>query len=212
MHRRAAGIRDSKDMTLAEMGADWLLDQASRRPHRRSPADRRSRPLRRADRDDAAIAPPMWPGRWFPASRRRWRRWLRGRATLPEVTQTVILTRVAGRTPMPEGEDLEALADHPARCASILSITLLHEVTRALRAAPARAEDAAILVVQKASWPGEEIIRGTIADIKGKCQAEKVGSQAMIVAKPDARRGQLARSGALQAIRSGVHAPLPPRS
>mgnify|MGYP000685769834 CR=1 FL=1 len=46
-------------------------------------------------------------------------------------------------------------------------------------------EDAPILVVQKASWPGEEkIVRGTIKDIKRKCQDEKIASQAMIVASP----------------------------
>ena len=46
-------------------------------------------------------------------------------------------------------------------------------------------EDAPILVVQKASWPGEEkIVRGTIADIKKKCQAEKIAAQAMIIASP----------------------------
>ena len=42
-----------------------------------------------------------------------------------------------------------------------------------------------MLVVQKASWPGEEkIVRGTLADIKRLCQAEKIASQAMIVASP----------------------------
>ena len=55
--------------------------------------------------------------------------------TLPEVTQTVILTRTAGRTPMPEGEDLESLASHHCTLCIYLSITLLHEVQRALRAA-----------------------------------------------------------------------------
>ena len=46
-------------------------------------------------------------------------------------------------------------------------------------------EDAPILVVQKASWPGEEkIVRGTIRDIKRKCQDEKIASQAMILASP----------------------------
>jgi precorrin-4/cobalt-precorrin-4 C11-methyltransferase len=55
--------------------------------------------------------------------------------TLPEVTQTVILTRVAGRTPMPPGEELEALAAHRTTLCIFLSITLLHEVQRALRAA-----------------------------------------------------------------------------
>lgn len=104
--------------------------------------------------------------------------------TLPEVTQTVIFSRVAGRTPMPDGEDLESLAAHHSTLCLYLSITLLHEVQRALRAA-GWAEDAPILVVQKASWPGKEkIIRGTLADIKKKCQAERVGSQAMIIASP----------------------------
>jgi precorrin-4/cobalt-precorrin-4 C11-methyltransferase len=78
----------------------------------------------------------------------------------------VILTRVAGRTPMPPGEELEALAAHRTTLCIFLSITLLHEVQRALRAA-GWAEDAPILVVQKASWPGaEKIVRGTLADIK----------------------------------------------
>ena len=104
--------------------------------------------------------------------------------TLPEVTQTVILTRVAGRTPMPSGEELEALAAHRTTLCIFLSITLLHEVQRALRAA-GWSEDAPILVVQKASWPGEEkIVRGTLADIKQRCQAEKIASQAMIIASP----------------------------
>ena len=104
--------------------------------------------------------------------------------TLPEVTQTVILTRTAGRTPMPEGEDLVSLARHHCTLCIYLSITLLHEVQDALRAAGWR-EDAPILVVQKASWPGlEKIVRGTLADIKRKCQDEKIGSQAMIVASP----------------------------
>lgn len=104
--------------------------------------------------------------------------------TLPEVTQTVILTRVEGRTPMPEGESLEELAVHKCTLCLFLSITLLRKVQRALIEA-GWPEDSPILVVQKASWPGEEkIIRGTIADIRDKCIAEKITSQAMIIASP----------------------------
>lgn len=104
--------------------------------------------------------------------------------TLPEVTQTVILTRVAGRTPMPEGEELAALAAHHTTLCIFLSITLLHKVQEALRLA-GWAEEAPVLVVQKASWPGEEkIVRGTLANIKQKCQTEKIASQAMIIASP----------------------------
>ena len=178
-------IRDSKDMTLEEMTA-WLLDQAGRNatvvrlqtgdPGLYGALVEMTRPLTAAGIDWAVV--PGVSSAFAAAA-------AAGETlTLPEVTQTVILTRVAGRTPMPPGEDLEALAAHKSTLCIFLSITLLHEVQRALRAA-GWAEDAPILVVQKASWPGEEkIIRGTLADIKQKCQAEKVGSQAMIIASP----------------------------
>ncbi len=104
--------------------------------------------------------------------------------TLPEVTQTVILSRVEGRTPMPEGESLEALASHHCTLCLFLSITLLKKVQSELLAAGWH-EDASILVVYKASWPGEEkIIHGTISNIRDKCRSEKINSQAMIIVSP----------------------------
>ena len=104
--------------------------------------------------------------------------------TLPEVTQTVILTRVEGRTPMPEGESLTELARHHCTLCLFLSITLLKKVQAELYAA-GWSEDAPVLVVHKASWPGEEkIIRGTLADIREKCRTEKINSQAMIIISP----------------------------
>ena len=178
-------IRDSKDMTLEEMVA-WLIDQASRHavvvrlqtgdPGLYGALIEMTRPLTAAG-FPWAVVPGVSSAMASMAAAGE-------SLTLPEVTQTVILTRTAGRTPMPEGEDLEALASHHCTLCIYLSITLLHEVQRALRAAGWR-DDAPILVVQKASWPGEEkIVRGTLADIKQKCQAEKIGSQAMIVASP----------------------------
>lgn len=104
--------------------------------------------------------------------------------TLPEVTQTTIFTRVAGRTPMPEGEDLAALAAHRCTLCIFLSITLLHRVEAGLRAA-GWAEDAPLLVVHKASWPGEQrIVRGTLATIKQLCRQAGIVSQAMVIASP----------------------------
>ncbi len=104
--------------------------------------------------------------------------------TLPEVTQTVILTRVEGRTPMPAGESLLELARHHCTLCLFLSITLLKKVQSELYAA-GWAEDAPVLVVHKASWPGEEkIIRATLADIREKCRAEKINAQAMIIVSP----------------------------
>ncbi len=178
-------IRDSKDMTLEEMTA-WLVDQATRHacvvrlqtgdPGLYGALVEMSRPLSAAGIDWAVV--PGVSSAFASAA-------AAGETlTLPEVTQTVILTRMAGRTPMPSGEDLEALAAHGATLCIFLSITLLHEVQGALRAA-GWAEDSPILVVQKASWPGEEkIVRGTLADIKRRCQAEKIASQAMIIASP----------------------------
>lgn len=104
--------------------------------------------------------------------------------TLPEVTQTTIFTRVAGRTPMPAGEDLAALAAHRCTLCIFLSITLLHRVEAGLRAA-GWAEDAPVLVVHKASWPGEQrIVRGTLATIKQLCRQAGIVSQAMVIASP----------------------------
>ena len=104
--------------------------------------------------------------------------------SLPEVTQTVIFSRVEGRTPMPEGESLEELAAHHCTLCLYLSITLLKRIQTALIVA-GWAEDAPILVVHKASWPGEEqIIRGTLSDIREKCKAAGINSQAMIIASP----------------------------
>ncbi len=178
-------IRDSKDMTLDEM-TDWLQDQASRHavlirlqtgdPGLYGALIEMTRPLTAAG-IEWAVVPGVSSAMASMAAAGE-------TLTLPEVTQTVILTRMAGRTPMPEGEDLISLASHHSTLCVYLSITLLHEVQDALRAAGWR-EDAPMLVVQKASWPGQEkIVRGTLADIKQKCQAEKIGSQAMIVASP----------------------------
>lgn len=178
-------IRDSKDMTLEEMTA-WLLDAAARHatvvrlqtgdPGLYGALIEMTRPLTAAG-IEWAVVPGVSSALASAAAAGE-------TLTLPEVTQTVILTRVAGRTPMPPGEELEALAAHRTTLCIFLSITLLHEVQRALLAAGWPA-DAPILVVQKASWPGEEkIVRGTLADIKQKCQAEKIAAQAMIIASP----------------------------
>lgn len=178
-------IRDSKDMTLEQMSA-WLLEACARHrtvvrlqtgdPSLYGALVELSRPL-----DAAGIAWQVVPG----VSSAMASAAAAGESlTLPEVTQTVIFTRVAGRTPMPPGEDLAALAAHRTTLCIFLSITLLHEVVRALRAA-GWPEDAPIVVVHKASWPGEEkIVRGTLADIKRRCQHEKIASQAMIIASP----------------------------
>ncbi len=104
--------------------------------------------------------------------------------TLPEVTQTVILTRVEGRTPMPEGEALRELAAHHCTLCLYLSITLLKKIRSELLAAGWN-DDSPVLVVQKASWPEEQkIVRGTLANIRERCIEQNITSQAMIVLSP----------------------------
>ena len=178
-------IADSKDMALAEITA-WLVEQAQTnaivvRLQTGDPAlfgalIEVTQPLDAAG-VDVGVVPGVSSAMAAAAAAVE-------TLTLPEVTQTVILTRVAGRTPMPAGESLQELAQHHCTLCVFLSITLLHQVVEDLRAAGWR-DDAAILVVHKASWPGEEkIIRGTLADIRDKCRAEKIASQAMIIASP----------------------------
>jgi precorrin-4/cobalt-precorrin-4 C11-methyltransferase len=98
--------------------------------------------------------------------------------TLPDVSQTVILTRAEGRTRMPPGEKLEDLGRHGATLALFLSITLLDEVTRAL--IPAYGADCPVAVVHKASCPDQQIVRGTLADIKARVKAAGIRTQSMI--------------------------------
>src|SRR6185503_20256251 len=94
-------------------------------------------------------------------------------------TQTVILTRAEGRTSMPEGEKLADLARHGATLCIFLSITLLEEVAAQL--APAYGADCPVAVVHKASCPDQQIVRGTLADIRDKVRESGIRTQSMIL-------------------------------
>jgi len=104
--------------------------------------------------------------------------------TLPETTQTVILTRVEGRTPMPDGQRLRDLARHGATLCIHLSITLWPRIQEELTAA-GWSPDAPVLVVHKATWADEErIFRGTLATIENQCLTAHIRSQSMIILGP----------------------------
>lgn len=105
---------------------------------------------------------------------------LRQELTLPEVSQTVIITRLAGRTPTPEREKLAEIAGIGATLVIYLSVAMIDQVvTELLQGAYTPATPAA--VVAKASWPDEQIIEGTLADIAGKVRAAGIGKQALIL-------------------------------
>ena len=99
--------------------------------------------------------------------------------TLPELSQTVILTRAEGRTPMPERERLASLAEHRATLCLFLSITLLRDVTADL--IPAYGADCPVAVVHKASCPDQTVVLGTLGDIREKVRAAGLKSQSMII-------------------------------
>ena len=100
--------------------------------------------------------------------------------TLPNVSQTVIITRIEGRTPVPEEEDLESLARHKASMAIFLSAGSMQRVVDKLKKGYER-EDVPIVVVYKATWEDEKIVMGTLADIVEKVEAANIKNFAQIL-------------------------------
>jgi precorrin-4/cobalt-precorrin-4 C11-methyltransferase len=100
--------------------------------------------------------------------------------TLPEVAQTVILTRTTTRSsPMPEGEGLERLAASRATLAVHLSIANLARVVRALT--PFYGADCPAVVAYRVSWPDELLIRGTLGDIRAKAKEARITRTALVL-------------------------------
>ena len=99
--------------------------------------------------------------------------------TVPEISQTIILTRTAGRTPLPEEQELDRIAGMRATLCLFLSVAKIREAAETL--AGHYGADCPVAVVHRASWPEERVIRGTLADIAAKTEAEEIGSTAMIV-------------------------------
>lgn len=113
--------------------------------------------------------------------------------TLPNVAQTVILTRTATRsTPMPPGEDLATLGRTGATLAIHLSVANLDAVVAQL--APLYGADAPVAIVFRASWPDEKIVRGTLTDIAGKIAAAGIDRTALIFIGRSLARGAFGES------------------
>jgi precorrin-4/cobalt-precorrin-4 C11-methyltransferase len=102
--------------------------------------------------------------------------------TLPEVTQTVILTRAPGRTPVPPGESLGELARHGATMVIYLSINLIDRVVAELMAA--YGSGAPVVVAYRVSWPDQQILRGTLAGISAQVKEAGIERQALILVGP----------------------------
>ena len=99
--------------------------------------------------------------------------------TLPELAQSVVLTRTSGRaSAMPSGETLTAFAKTGATLAIHLSIHALSAVVAEL--APLSGADCPVAIVFRASWPEERIVRGTLASIEAQMAAEPMERTALI--------------------------------
>lgn len=99
--------------------------------------------------------------------------------TVPEISQTIILTRASGRTPLPESQELERLARTRATLCIFLSIHKIEEIAHVL--AGEYGSDAPAAVVFHASRPDQLVIRGTLADIAAQTRASGVTKTALVI-------------------------------
>ena len=106
---------------------------------------------------------------------------LRQELTLPGVSQTVILTRIEGRTPVPEREQLAKIAAIGATTCLYLSVGMMEKVVAQLLAGGAFTPATPVAVVSRASWADEMIVEGTLADITSKVSEAGLTRQALII-------------------------------
>ncbi len=103
--------------------------------------------------------------------------------TVPEVTQSVVLTRVSGRaSKMPDRERLSAFAATGATLAVHLAVHVIDKVVE--ETTPHYGAECPVAVVVRASWPDEVVIRGTLADIAAKVAEAKIERTALILIGP----------------------------
>ena len=100
--------------------------------------------------------------------------------TLPDVSQTVILTRMAGRTPVPEKEEISSLAQHGATMVVFLTSTMLEELSRRLIEG-GYAADSPAAIVYKATWPDQKVIRTTVENIPRAAEENGIHKMALIL-------------------------------
>ena len=106
---------------------------------------------------------------------------LRAEYTLPDVSQTVIITRMEGRTPVPEAEQLAKLAAHGATMVIFLSIGLVDKVQQALLSSGGYRSDTPAAVVYKATWPEQKVVRCTVSTLAEETRKNGITKTALIV-------------------------------
>ena len=100
--------------------------------------------------------------------------------TLPGISQSVVITRMAGRTPVPEKESIRSFAAHQATMVIFLSTGMLQKLSEELILG-GYPEDTPAAIVYKATWPEEKVLRCTVAELAQTAEAEGVTKTALIV-------------------------------
>jgi len=98
--------------------------------------------------------------------------------TIPEISQTVIFTRMEGRTPVPALERLGSLASHQATMAIFLSVGMIEKVRDELL--QGYSADSPVVIIEKATWPDQKVIRGVLKDIVGMVKDANIRKTALI--------------------------------
>ncbi len=104
---------------------------------------------------------------------------LKAEYTLPDVSQTVILTRMSGRTPVPERESIESLASHNATMVIFLSTGMLDELSERLIKGGYTADTPAA-IVYKATWKDEKVFRCTVGTLAQTAKQNNITKTALI--------------------------------
>ena len=105
---------------------------------------------------------------------------LKAEYTLPDVSQTVIVTRMAGRTPVPERENIRSLAAHHATMVIFLSSGMTEKLKAELIAGGYE-ETTPCAIVYKATWPEQKVIRGVLKELPEMAKENNITKTALIV-------------------------------
>jgi len=106
---------------------------------------------------------------------------LRQELTLPGVSQSLVLTRLAGRTPVPAAEELSRIAANGGTLCLYLSVGMMETLVAELLAGGHFTEKTPAAVVYRASWPDERIVEGTLANIAARVAAADIDRQALVL-------------------------------
>jgi len=113
--------------------------------------------------------------------------------TLPSVSQTVIITRPAGRTPALTSESIKSLAKHGATMVVFLGVQQIRKLCKEL-AEGGYPKTTTVAVLYKVSWPEEQVIRGTISNIASKVERSSISKMALVIVGRVLSEGGYSRS------------------